>query len=321
MTVNKIKNHIQTVLGPIEKDQLGITLPHEHLFIELGVLFNDPNEATARYLAEEKIRRSHPDIAWFRLHPYSNKDNLRLLSEKEAVSELLRYRAVGGQSIVDVTLDCIGRDPAALCRVSRMSGVNIIMGCGYYIGQLQSSAYDLKTEQQITDEIVKDIQIGVGPDQIKAGLIGEIGCSWPLSERERKSLRASAVAQKETGAVISIHPGRHEDSPMEIINILVKSGADPERIIMSHIDRTPFLLETRLEIADTGCVLEYDLFGWEGYYPLDLAVAHSPRTPTKRLAQRFIPASRYTRRRFGGRHPLWGTGVTSRIKVTLIPAA
>ena len=40
--------------------------------------------------------------------------------------------------------------------------------------------------------------------QIKSGIIGEVGCSWPLNDNERKVLRASAIAQKFTGAPMLI---------------------------------------------------------------------------------------------------------------------
>jgi len=47
------------------------------------------------------------------------------------------------------------------------------------------------------------------------------------------------------------------------------AGGDPERTVMSHIDRTLFSLEDMLELAQTGCYLEWDLFGHEAsYYPL-----------------------------------------------------
>lgn len=267
---------IQTVLGLIDENQLGTTLPHEHLFIELGLWFKEPSQSTRKLMSEEKIRIDHPDISWFKYHPYSNKDNLRLLNEKEAVYELMRFKAVGGNSIVDVTLDNIGRDPAALARVSRLTGINVVMGCGYYVGEIQVGDYDQKTVEDITAEIIHDIEVGVGIEQIKAGIIGEIGCSWPLDKRERKSLIASAHAQAATGTAITVHPGRHADSPLEIIDILKQAGADLEKVIICHIDRTPFSLETRLKIAETGCSIEYDLFGWEGYYPLEMAIAHMP---------------------------------------------
>ena len=275
MTESK-SGKVQTVLGLIDENELGITLPHEHLFIELGLWFKEPIRATLKLMAEEKIRIDHPEISWFKYHPYSNKDNLRLLDEAEAVRELMRYKKAGGRSIVDVTLDNIGRDPSALARVSRATGVQVIMGCGYYVGEIQREQYDKMSADDIAEEIISDISVGVGMEKIKAGIIGEIGCSWPLNEREKKSLVGSARAQAETGAAITVHPGRHEDSPSEIINILKEAGADLNRVVICHTDRTPFSLRTRLGIVESGCSIEYDLFGWEGYYPLDMAVAHMP---------------------------------------------
>ena len=64
------------------------------------------------------------------------------------------------------------------------------------------------SEDDIFEEIVRDITVGVGSTGIRAGIIGEVGCSYPLSDNERKALRASARAQRATGAAILIHPGR-----------------------------------------------------------------------------------------------------------------
>ena len=104
---------------------------------------------------------------------------------------------------------------------------------------------------------------------MRAGIIGEVGCTWPLTDNERKSLRASAVAQRETGAAILIHPGRHETAPMEILEILDEAGADIGRVIMGHLDRTIAEFDTFRSLAETGCYLEWDLFGNESsHYPL-----------------------------------------------------
>ena len=104
---------------------------------------------------------------------------------------------------------------------------------------------------------------------VKAGIIGEVGCTWPLAPNERKSLSAAAIAQRETGAAISVHPGRHPDAPLEILELLANGGADLSRVVMAHLDRTVFEFDTLLSIAASGCYLEWDLFGNEGsYYPL-----------------------------------------------------
>jgi phosphotriesterase-related protein len=102
---------------------------------------------------------------------------------------------------------------------------------------------------------------------IRAGIIGEIGCSWPLHENERKVLRAAAQAQQPTGASISVHPGRNKKAPFEIIEILSEAGADLKRVIMCHTDARLRDHSERCELLKTGCVIEYDLWGWEGHFP------------------------------------------------------
>jgi phosphotriesterase-related protein len=145
------------------------------------------------------------------------------------------------------------------------------MGAGYYVDAAQPNNINEMDENDIYQEIVRDIQVGVSNTGIKAGIIGEIGCTWPLKPNELKVLKASARAQSETGASILIHPGRDENAPIEILNILIDSGGDISRVIMGHLDRTVDTIGTLEKIADTGCVLEWDLFGNEVsfYQPSD----------------------------------------------------
>ena len=128
---------------------------------------------------------------------------------------------------------------------------------------------DDRSVEDLAREIVGDIVEGGEEGGVKAGIIGEVGCTWPLAPNERKSLSAAAIAQRETGAAISVHPGRHPDAPLEILEVLANGGADLSRVVMAHLDRTVFEFDTLLSIAASGCYLEWDLFGNEGsYYPL-----------------------------------------------------
>jgi len=79
--------------------------------------------------------------------------------------------------------------------------------------EAQGEDFDRKSEEEIAEEIVRDVTVGVDDTGICSGIIGEVGGSWPLQEREKKSLRASARAQKLTGAPITLHTGRNEGSP------------------------------------------------------------------------------------------------------------
>ncbi|MFC1931345.1 phosphotriesterase [Chloroflexota bacterium] len=264
MSIKELAGKVQTVLGRISPDQLGITLPHEHIVADLSPIFIEPKEATDKAMAYHPVTI---DILWWiRYHQVQNLDDCRLLDEKLAIEEILRFKSAGGKSIVDMSNIGLGRDPLALARIARITGLNIITGSGYYFDSSMGPEMDTKSEEEIVEEIVRDISEEVGNTRIRAGMIGEIGCSSPLTKREMKSLRAAAKAQKITGAPLNIHPGRNEDSLGEIMPILEKAGADLSRTVISHIDRTLRNPANRSQLAKTGCYLEYDIFGREGYF-------------------------------------------------------
>ena len=86
-------------------------------------------------------------------------------------------------------------------------------------------------------------------------------------------MAGALIVQQETGAVLNVHPGRDPDQPQEVADFITSHGADPSRLIISHIDRTIFDDERLFRLADTGCVIELDLFGQEqSLYSLNLDV-------------------------------------------------
>ncbi len=111
--------------------------------------------------------------------------------------------------------------------------------------------------------MVQDITTGVGWTGIRSGIIGELGCVWPMAENVRKVLRAAVHAQNETGAPILVHPGANPESPLEIIDLMAKAGVDTERLIMGHVDDRITDLGALRGLAETGCYIEYDGFGTE----------------------------------------------------------
>lgn len=267
MATKDLVGKVHTVLGPTTPETLGPTTTHEHVLIDFMCMFHPPSEATELHKAYEPVRMDN--LGWVRYNPFGNRDNLLILDEEVAIEEIQRYKNMGGGTIVDVTTIGIGRDPLALARISRATGVNIVMGAGYYVGDSHDKSMDSKSEEDITSEIIDDIKTGVGDTGVLAGIIGELGCSWPLTDNERKVLKAGARAQVETGASILIHPGRNQNAPGEILDVLDSAGADIQRVVMGHLERTVSNVDVLLGIADRGCYLEYDLFGWESSnYPL-----------------------------------------------------
>jgi len=264
---SELSGRAQTVIGAVDPKTLGATMTHEHLLIDFSTMFVEPSEASQKFLAHQKL--SMENLGWIRYNWTSNLDNLLLIEEKTALNEAMYYKREGGGTLVDATTIGIGRDPLALSRLARATNLNIIMGAGWYIDKVHPEDMDSRTENDLAKQIIKDLTEGINETNVKAGIIGEIGCSWPLTDNERKVLRAAATAQDETGAPILIHPGRDESAPIEILEILAEAGANLERVIMGHLDRTVFSDDTTIEIAKSGCYMEYDLFGNESsHYPL-----------------------------------------------------
>jgi len=265
-----LSGQAQTVLGPIAGEAMGITLPHEHLLIDFEVMFREPANSAERGLARQPV--SLANLGWVRHNFSSNLDNLQLLDEAVARDEALLFKHAGGQTFVDPTNRGLARDPLALARVARATGLNIIMGSGYYVAAAHPADMDRRTVDDIARELVTDLTEGVDGTGVRAGFIGEIGTTWPWTDNEKKVLRAAVAAQRETGAALMIHPGRHERLPLAIVDFIRKEGADLGRVIMCHIERTIADPAVLLELAATGVRLEYDLFGLEtSYYPYNPA--------------------------------------------------
>ena len=260
MAAPAVEGMVQTVLGPVRPGDLGLTHTHEHLLIDMRCYHWVPEEASRREweYAPLTIER----LGFVARNQNVCYDETALLSESDAVDQLNAFRLAGGDTVVDTTSIGIARDPLALARISRATGVAIVMGTGHYVPASHPPDMDERTEESIRDRIVRDVTVGVGETGIRSGIIGELGNQYPLSNNERKALRAAAEASRATGAALLIHPGFVPESPAEILRVLVDAGADPRRVVMGHLDH----IGDRgaiMEIAAAGCYLEWDTFGFE----------------------------------------------------------
>lgn len=260
--LNRPRSVIRTVLGDIEPEALGATMCHEHLLVDQrAVSFREPEDPAGKALAYRPV--TIDILGWVQWNWMSNLDNLVLDSESEAANELALFAGAGGGSIIDCTLPGIGRDPEAMTRISESTGVHVVMGSGYYVEPTHPAHVAGMSEDDITREIIREFTDGVGATGIRAGSIGEIGSSWPMTEAEAKVFRAAGRAQRELGCALTTHPGRHAESPSQIIELLRSVGTDMDRIIIGHIERTTMDLDEQKRIADAGCYVQFDLFGTE----------------------------------------------------------
>ena len=251
---------VQTVLGPIAPEDLGPTLMHEHLLCDI------------RSPAQRKPDDLGPELAldnvWainYGTAPKAARNYL--LDEIEvATDEVRRMRAAGGRSLVELSSGGLSPHPLGLAAIARATGAHIVMGCGHYVHDYQDPANATRGVEDLAEEMVEAVRDGAWGTDVRAGIIGEIGCQAPWTAQEQRVMLAAVLAQRETGAAINVHPGRHPDQPQEVADFVRVKGGALDRVIISHVDRTIFDVDRMLRLADTGCVLEWDLFGQESSY-------------------------------------------------------
>ena len=122
---------IQTVLGPIDPERLGVTLTHEYLLSDISVIQGPPDSASAKDFYHRPV--SQEMMGRIRHYAAPNADNTRLGDIPTAIEEIKLYKQHGGNSLVDATIIGISRDPMGLFRISHATVVNIIMGASYYV--------------------------------------------------------------------------------------------------------------------------------------------------------------------------------------------
>jgi phosphotriesterase-related protein len=229
---------IQTVTGPLPVDQLGVVMPHEHTFIDL-------------------LREYRGD---------------GLINDPELVrDELIRFREAGGTTIVDCTTRGLHPEPLLNRRVAEQSGVNIVMGTGFYRRPyLDEGWFERTSVDDVASLLIRDIRDGIDGTGVRAGLIGEIGCDRELTPAEEKSFRAAARAHLATGLTITTHAARWPVGLAQL-NLLQAEGVDPARVIVGHCDTVPDRAYHR-RIAETGAWVQFDTIQAGNDYYLDRTV-------------------------------------------------
>ena len=224
--------HVMTVLGPVDPSTLGFVLPHEHTQIALW-------QIPGRYDYWE-LTRDEPVIL----------DELRL------------FREAGGTTLCDLTLDGVGRDPRWLARLAAASGLNLVMGGGWYRNPYYppEARIDRRSTDQLAEELVGEATAGVGETGIRIGILGEIGTDKPwVSPAEERVFRAVARASRRTGLAISTHAAQSGVGALQL-TILEEEGVDPGRVVIGHADSYP-RLDHYLGLIERGASIEFDFLG------------------------------------------------------------
>jgi phosphotriesterase-related protein len=219
-----------TTLGPKRADELGLILPHEHVFVDLRT-WDQPGYAQAE--TADVVALMAPEIA--------------------------RAQAAGVTAIVECSTVGVGRRPDILKAVSEATGLPLVVPTGVYREPWIPDWIQAATEAELRDWMMGELSNEIKPDGVKAGWIKLSAGDDGLTECEAKVLRAAAAAGLATNAIIGSHTirGRVVRDQLKIIE---EAGYSPERFIWIHTQAEPDF-DLHVEIARRGSWIEYDAIG------------------------------------------------------------
>lgn len=270
-----------TVRGPVTAEDLGLTLPHEHLFNDLSGVLDTPSYEFSAELADREVSAS---VAWSLRHdPYCCADNIADKPVSAVLREITAFQAVGGRTIVDATSSpSIGRNPQRLHEAAQRTGLNIVMGCGTYLEKFERETITARALDDQARAISEELSHGVAGTGIRPGIIGEIGVSPQFTDAERAALRAAALAQLDHPSVaLMIHLPGWQRRAHEVLDIVVDEiGVRPGKVVLSHMDPSGADTAYQLSVAERGVWLEFDMIGMDITFPQEGAAPAPLETAT-----------------------------------------
>jgi phosphotriesterase-related protein len=268
-----VSAQITTVQGDLDPSDVGFTLMHEHLFVDVTMFWEE-----SAALPDGDTRAMSAELGGpARWNASIVRDNLRLEPERDAgiiEAEVDDFAAAvgAGACIVDVSSRPLGPFPKQLRSLSERTGVHIVASTGFYVGEAHPEWVRSASISELEQFMLAEVREGIAGTDVRAGIIGEIGTSAVLEEAERRVLTAAARVARATGVALNIHC---EPPPLavahEILDVVESQGAAPGRVYLSHLDEVAdnaYLIE----ILNRGVVVGFDSFGQEGYFSPTWAV-------------------------------------------------
>lgn len=237
---------------------------HDHIFWDSATWWA-PESFEDQSLVEEPLTIETAGLA--RWNALGIRDNLVMeTSHYEAQkAEVARFAQAGGGCLVDPTCEGLQPQPLLLRRMAEELDLHIVAGSGIYVHHAHPPWVRDARAVDVERFILDQVEHGLEQTDVRPGIIGEVGSSNPVTDRERMVLRASARVGAATGTTVAVHttaPGRHG---AEIVDLLTAEGLEPGRVVLCNMDEV-LDLDYHCSILDRGAVVEFDTFGFEGYF-------------------------------------------------------
>ncbi|HXU37235.1 MAG TPA: phosphotriesterase-related protein [Blastocatellia bacterium] len=238
---------VNTVRGPIESAQLGVTLMHEHVFV-----------------LSAEIMQNFPE-------PWGDEEK----RVADAIARLNQLKARGVDSIVDLTVIGLGRYIPRIQRVAADTQINIVAATGVYTYNdvpmyfhFQGPGTELGGPEMMVDMFVKDIEEGIAGTGVKAAILKCATDRPGVTPGVERVLRAVAQAHLRTGVPISTHTHAATERGLEQQRIFQEEGVDLTRVVIGHSGDTTDIAYLEKLIAN-GSYIGMDRFGIDVLLPFE----------------------------------------------------
>jgi phosphotriesterase-related protein len=230
---------VATVNGPVELDELGLTLIHEHF------------RAT-----DEAMRFQFP-------HLYDEDAEW-----EAALSDANAVKGHGVRTVVEPSAMFLHRDARFSKRVADESGLQIILATGVYTYDHLPQPLMNRSEDQIAEIYVHEIENGIQGTGIKAAFIKCAADAAGVTPNIEKMHRAAARASNRTGRPIMAHSRPASGTGIDQMRIFREEGVDPAKVQVAHTGDTDDL-DYIERLLDTGCWIGLDRYGLDLFLPTD----------------------------------------------------
>ena len=220
---------VNTVLGPVDVNDLGFTLMHEHVLNSSAGIPQTFPELVDR---EQAIARG-------------------IAALKDAAAE-------GVRTYVDVTTMDLGRDIGVIRTVAEQVDVHIIAATGIWVDIPRSIARGVSPDQ-LAKAFIRDIEVGLDGTDIKPGVIKVATTEEGVTPANEVVLRAAARASNHTGVPITTHTAAPERVGNGKVQIFLEEGVDLNRVYIGHSNDTEDL-DYLSGLVRQGCYLGMDRY-------------------------------------------------------------
>jgi phosphotriesterase-related protein len=230
---------VETVNGPVDVEELGLTLIHEH------------------FRATDEARRVQFP------HLYDEKGEW-----DAAMSDANAVKGHGVQTVVEPSAMFLSRDAAFSKRVADESGLNIILATGVYTYDYLPQFLMNRDEEAIASIFVHEIENGIQGTDIKAAFIKCAADAAGVTPTIEKIHRAAARASRQTGRPIMAHSRPASGTGLDQMRIFEEEGVEPAKVQVAHTGDTDDL-DYIDRLLDTGCWIGMDRYGLDTFLPTD----------------------------------------------------